>query len=803
MKHIAPILFGILFCLSANGQTIKSIAGYVTDSKTGEQLIAATVIELKTNKAVVTNNYGYYSISIKSDSCLLRVSYMGKYNDIFLSLKKDTLLNLSLNTTTELEEVSISATNQGISKADVPGFIALPIKKLDKIPQLMGERDVLKSVQLMPGVQTGSEGSTGMVVWGGNLDQNLILLDGVPVYNPNHILGFFSVFNDDAINTASFYKGDIPARYNGRASSVLDIRMKEGNNQELKCKGSVGTLASKLMLEGPLIKGKSSFLITGRKSYLGLLAEPLIKHFTSFDDANYDFYDITAKVNYTFSDNNKIFFTLYNGQDKGNSKKEVLNGTTVASTSSEGTLTSSENKKDIRWGNTMLIFRWNHIYNSVAFGNLTIDYSHYSYADKQEDIYQTTTETTSKTGTENNNYLFKSNSNIKRKGIGYDLYYNPNSWNILNLGIKYTQLTLSPMQKSINDSSITQKKSTPTLYKHAEVSAYIEDNIKLSSKWKFQIGMHQSAIETKSTWYYMLLPRINTVYEIASGVYYNAAYSETTQDIQLLSHTRLSLSSDLWVPVTTHVKPIHSKQYSTGLSVAMPFGFVLKTEAFYKQMNNLLAYKEGTTYDDESVSWEDQITKGKGHSYGAELLIERASGRLSGWMSCTYSRSFRQFAELNKGKEYPNKYDRPIDLKIVLMYTLNKKIDIGAIWTFTSGSIETVGNSKYNTVFDTGLPKGTGYVPIYLNDILIYQYNALRLPAYHRLDVSANYHFEHKNTFNSTLSIGVYNVYNRKNPYSVTLKKEWGKYGESRAYYALDYQSLFGIMPYITYSFNF
>jgi len=794
MKLSISILI-LLFCFFlVEAQSTFHISGYIFDSQSGEVLINAVVFEQNKNNSTYTNNYGYFNLKVNEGENTLEISYSGTKNKLNIDVRKDTIINISINTSIELKSVTVISDKQSLVNKLQPGMMNMSLKAVEKMPQLMGERDVLKTIQLMPGLNSASEGSTDMVAWGGNTDQNLVLLDGVPIYNPNHIFGFFSVFNDDAINSTKVYLGDIPARYNGRLSSVTDIRMREGNNQVFHCKGTAGTMSAKLLAEGPIIKNKSSFLVTGRISYLGLLAQPLMKHFTNFDGADYNFYDITAKFNHSLNANNKLFLSFYNGADYGESNKNLVFGATYEKTSFT---TNATELNKTGWGNSATVLRWNHIFSGKAFSNLTLDYDNYFYNNQVQRVETYTVQGASDNSTTKYLYSIKSDSKIERKGMSYDLSFPFGDKHNINAGFHLAIFSLSPISQSDNDS--LNIRNSLKKYRSIESTPYIEDRINLANSLELKLGLNHFLIIAGNKTYSTLLPRISSVLKISENLSINAAYIEMGQNIQLLSHNRISLSSDLWVPVTETIKPQYSKQMSAGFTLDLPFNLVFRSTGFYKNMYNLLAYKEGAVFDN-SIGWAEQVTNGEGHSYGIDMMLERSSGRLSGWLSCTWSRSFRKFENLNNGNEFPFRYDRPIDIKTALMYNINSWIDASAIWVFSSGSVETVGNMAYVSNFDKGSPKYSNISSniTYGENITVYSYNALRIPAYHRMDISCNFHFN-KPRVKSTLSIGAYNVYNHKNPYSVTLNRLW----INRYYYSLDYQSLFGIIPYINYSFNF
>jgi hypothetical protein len=781
-----------------HSQTNYRLSGFISDKQSGEAIINANVLIDEGGKNIISNNYGFFTTKLSTGKHKIYVRYAGKSQNFEFDIIKDTSVLLLFDPVIEMEGLIVTASKKNIIDKNNPGLNSIPIKNIQSIPQLMGERDVIKVFQLMPGIQSGSEGNTGLVVRGGSIDQNLVLLDGIEIFNPNHALGFFSVFNDDAINSAGIYKGYIPAKFNGRLSSVIDIQMKEGNNQKFSVNGSVGILSSKLMMEGPIIKGKSSFLVTSRISYLNLFITPIMKHFTTFDNASYNFYDITAKANYSLNNSDKLFFSFYKGYDKGNSGNENKFQDNTKITDDDFKIVNSE-LTNTDWGNTMTVLRWNHIFGGKTFANFTLANSQYSFNSSSNNIQKFVSKNIVDS-TEQSNFF--SSSDIIRYDASYNISFQIGTSNSITTGTKFSNLSLSPVNKSYSGTYLSKSVAISQNLKNNEASFYADDKIQINNKFEITPGINYLISMAKGKTYYSILPRLNILLKASDKISFTTAYSTMSQNINVLSHNRLGLASDLWVPITKDISPSFSKQLSAGTYLKLPASLNASLEIYSKHLDKLIAYKESSTFDNDSVNWTQQVTTGKGRSYGLEILIEKSSGRISGWVSYAWSRSFRKFNELNSGKEFPYKYDRPNDFKISLNWNISKRLDLGAVWVFSNGSNETTGNSRYISALI--IPKKAyGEYQSFINDIIEYQYNSFRLPDYHRLDLMFNVHFSNS-FFKSTLSLGLYNVYDRRNPYTVQLSARTSNHmGNWWYYYNLDYISLFGILPFINYSFNF
>ncbi len=800
IKAIFIVIISIIFQSSLYAQKY-TVNGYIEDSQSGEKLTGAVVWDTNNNiNATIGNNYGYYSLTIPSGKIKLTCASLG-YTHIIVEfdLNKDTTINFSLIPDNEIEQIDVSAERSEVESTQMSQN-KLSIETIKTMPVLLGETDVLKAIQLLPGVQSGGEGTSGIYVRGGGADQNLILLDGVPVYNVNHLFGFFSVFNADAINDVSIIKGGFPAHYGGRLSSVLDIRMKEGNSKKIAGAVSVGLISSKFTIEGPIQKEKTSFIISGRRTYIDILAAPLIYAAAKqYSDANsrggYFFYDLNAKINHKISEKDRIYLSAYTGKDKAYTKIEE---------SWQDELYKTD--FDLHWGNLTTALRWNRVINPKLFSNTTLTYSRYSFV---TDI----SESEEKISTKKTNYEYSLGylSGIEDYGAKVDFDYRPAPRHNIKFGLNATRHIFKPgiTAEFYNDEQYKEKLDTTfgsTNINGDEFALYLEDELKITQKIKANIGLHFSGFAVENSFYTSLQPRISTRYMVSDKLSFKLAYSEMAQYLHLLTNSSVGLPTDLWLPTTDKLKPQKSKQIAAGTAIKINKMFSLSIESYYKTMENLIEYKEGASFFDNFTentegtgnSWEKNIeTGGKGWSYGVEFLLKKTVGKTTGWIGYTWSKTDRQFANISFGEKFPYKYDRRNDINIVISHKFNEHIDIGAVWVYGTGNAISLalekyaapnGNYSYGNFFEYD---ETGTVNYYESR------NNYRMPAYHRLDLNVNVH-KTKKRGEQTWSYGLYNAYNNKNPFFLM-------FGRSRntGKPVLNQYSLFPIIPSISYKFVF
>lgn len=792
MKKILLIKFLFLFTTFSAFSRQFTISGYVRDSDSGEDLISANVYDKKSLKGTVTNTYGFYSLTLPEGKIVLKFSYVGYVEETReLDLTSDIEINIMLKPSVALKEVEILATRaEQIENRSQMSRIDVPIQQIKKIPALMGEVDVMKVLQLLPGVQGGTEGQSGIYVRGGGPDQNLITLDGVPVYNVSHLGGFFSVFNADALRNVTLYKGGFPARYGGRLSSVIDISMKEGNNQKLHSEGSIGLITSRLTIEAPIIKNKTSFIVSGRRTYVDALLKPLIALANAGStgpktDLTLYFYDLNAKINHVINNKHRIYLSAYTGKD------------ILAIGAKEGTRGNADfynSTGGITWGNLTSAARWNWQVSNKFFTNTTLTYSQYQYNSNLE-IEQPI----DKSGKTERQGL-RSGSGIQDWSAKFDADYVPNPNHYVKMGLSATNHSYSPGAVQIKFGSANDKVDTTLgskkLYAN-EFAAYAEDDFTFGAL-KMNAGLHASAFAVEGTFYSSLQPRIGINYLLSNNVGLKASFCTMRQYINLLTNEGLGLPNDIWVPSTAAIKPQDAWQAAVGVAKTMWEEYECSIEGYYKQMKNVLAYKAGASFLGVSKDWQEKVIQGDGEAYGTELLIQKKKGRLNGWIGYTLSWNWRQFDALNGGFRFPFRYDRRHDLEMVANYQLNPVWSLSGTWVYSTGNAFSLDNIVYNSTFENNWSNVFNPGKSTLVDISQPSAkNAIRMQPFHRLDIGIQY-TKKKKRIESTWSFGAYNFYNRKNPFFV-----YSRFDSTKNKEVYRQVGLFPIVPNIAWSFKF
>lgn len=772
-----------------------TLSGYVSDSESGERLIGATILDRKSGRGTVSNTFGFFSLTLPADSVDLMVHYIG-YESVKenIWLRSDQSFNIKLRSSALIKEVEIKGERyERIETRAQMSRIEVPIQQIKNVPALLGETDVLRVLQLLPGVSGGGEGQSGIYVRGGGPDQNLILLDGVPVYNASHLFGFFSVFNADAIKDVTLTKGGFPARYGGRLSSVIEINMKEGNENEFHGEGSIGLVASKLTLEGPIKKGKSSFIVSGRRTYIDILARPLIKAGLRADGsegkAGYYFYDLNAKANYRFSDKDRLYLSFYTGRDKF--YFDVTDKNTFASSTYESTINSG-----LGWGNLTGALRWNHILTPKLFANTTVTYSRYRFntetgiSDKDFQNGNLSQEST---------YNLAYFSGIDDIAAKIDFDFAPNPDHLVKFGANLISHTFKPGRFDTRIKETENNTDSQTSIGQPEVgaleyAAYIEDDWKWGSRLRLNYGLHLSGFTPNGKSYFSAQPRVNARYMLPRGWALKGAFSTMRQYIHLLTNETIGLPTDLWLPATARVKPQDAWQAALGAAKTLGQDYEFSAEVYYKEMKNVIAFREGASLFEFS-DWQGRVTQGDGTAYGLELFVQKKTGNFSGWIGYTLAWAYRQFDDINFGKRYFYKYDRRHDFEVVGTYRFNKRVKLSATWVLATGNAVTLGTSKYlnfspDNIYGFAVPHIT-------------QRNNYRMRAYNRLDVGVDF-TKKKRRHERTWSFGAYNAYNRRNPFFIYISNE-GEYvnGEYQNKSSLKQVNLFPIIPYFAYSFKF
>lgn len=768
----------LLLSISLSGVTFAqkryTLSGTVTDISTGETLIGAT-IKLKElpQSGGSSNSYGFYSIAAPAGTYVLTTSYVG-YNTRMdtIELNRDQAFNPSLRSQTLLDEVVISPNRRNNKNVSSPqmGVEKLNMNQINQLPVVLGERDILKSITLMPGIKTSGEGNTGFYVRGGGADQNLILLDEATVYNATHLLGFFSTFNSDAIKDVSIYKGGMPAEYGGRLSSVLDVKMNEGNSKRTSVQGGIGLIASRIKVEGPLDKGKGSFMLSARRTYMDLFMKASSD--TTINKSTLYFYDINAKANYRFNDKNTIYLSGYFGKD-------VLGLQDIFGTN---------------WGNATGTLRFNHIFNNKLFSNTSIIYSKFNYVIEGLD----------------RNDGFKATSKIADINFKQDFQYYTSANHSLKFGIQATRHDIAPGDITTTASSSFNSKHVEHRYGY-EMAAYASDDWKVNDKLTMAYGLRLSSMllvgpgtfsrydatgniiasqQYKSgeivQHYLNLEPRFSFSYLLNEQHSIKASYNRNTQNIHLLTNSTSSSPTDLYVMSSKNIKPEIADQISTGYFRNLKDNvYEFSAEIYYKNLQNQIDYKDAAQLlVNQDV--ESQLVYGVGRAYGLELFLKKKYGRFNGWVGYTWSKTERKFDEINAGKYFPATQDRTHDVSVVGIYKLNQQ------WTFSS-----------NFVYGTGraVTYPTGKYSVGGNTTFSYsERNAYRMPASHRLDIAATFEGKPGKHYQSSWTFGIYNVYAHKDPYRIAFRDSKTVANATEAVQT----SIFGIpIPSFTWNFKF
>lgn len=742
--YILPLF--ILFFLTTLAQNQFTVSGYIKDAKSGEDIFSANVYIKELYKGTTTNVYGFYSITTKPGTYTLVVSYLGmKDIEKIINLSKDITLNFELESGEIVtEEVVVTGERKDKNVESVQtSVVELEVKQVKEIPTLLGEADIFRTLQLMPGIASAGEGNSGLYVRGGGPDQNLVLLDGATVYNPGHLLGFFSVFNSDVIKNTTVYKGGIPAEYGGRISSVIDVGMKEGNMREYEVEGGIGVISSRLAVQGPIVKDKASFIASGRLAYLGFFINPVLKKRGEQFKVPY-FFDVNAKLNYKISDKDRIFASAYVGRDKfsfGSSDSDFA--------------------FEIPWGNATATFRWNHLFNDKLFMNNTFIFN--DYQSKVEAGYQ--------------DISFNLNSGIRDFGLKGDLHYFPHINHKVKFGYDYLYHIFTPYVYEFKtednnfSSDITKKRGhefgiyaqdewdvVPWLKVNAGLRFSMFSNVGPDSKVYYnEDGTPIDTIEKKAFQsfanYFGVEPRLNLRFKTSKNGSVKAGFNYNTQYIHLVSQSTTTFPTDLWIPSTAYVKPQRGLQASLGYFHNFKDNtYETSVEVYYKKLWNQIEYgEEAIKSDGSDRDTEDQFVFGTGQSYGAEFFVKKRYGKFNGWIGYTLAWTERDFPTLNQGEKFWAKYDRRHDLSVVLIYDITKRIKLSATFVYSSGQNTTIAVRRYfvNGELRADYGKRNGY----------------RLPAYHRLDVGFTYVLKDNEKRYSDLNISIYNLYSRKNPY--------------------------------------
>ncbi len=799
---LVVIFLNFLVSVITAQENSVTLSGYVKDGKSGEILIGATIYVDSIGKGATTNLYGYYSLTIPQGTYTVRYSFIG-----FEDLKKVIVLTADQRVSVDLlenskvmKEVVIEGKANQNTESTQMGQVELNVEKIKSLPAFMGEVDILKTIQLLPGVQSAGEGNTGFYVRGGGPDQNLILLDEAPVYNASHLFGFFSVFNADALKNVNMIKGGMPANYGGRLSSVLDISMKDGNYKEYHAEGGIGLIASRFTAEGPIKKDTSSFIISGRRTYVDVVAAPFIKEDAPLKGSGYYFYDLTAKLNYKISDNDRLFLSGYFGRDVFTYNNKTLGL-----------------KFQVPWGNATGSLRWNHLFTDKLFVNTTAIFTDYNFAFSSEF----------------DDFKFSIASGIRDWNLKQDYSYFHNTFHTFKFGWNYIYHRFIPTSFSASAGDVDFGTDDPPKILAHEAAGYILDEFSLNENLKINAGLRFSmfqqvgpftryyknsstgTVDSTRTWnkgdriqyYDGFEPRISIRYSLPDKSSIKAGFSHNYQYVHMASISSVSLPTDLWFPSSELIKPQIGTQYSAGYFRNFKKNmFETSVEVYYKNMQNMVEYKENAQPEDNvEDNIDNQLTFGRGYSYGAELFLKKSTGDFNGWIGYTWSKTMRIFDEIDNGLPFPAKYDRRHDLSIALQYDITERLNMGVIFVYATGNAISLPERRTYSFFENRV------VTVWSTR------NGHRMVPYHRLDFSLTYKGKEFKTVKnvetgeeeqrpkkliSSWNFSVYNVYNRANPYFIFFNYS-GDLSTNNIKPEAYQVSLFPILPSVTWNFKF
>jgi hypothetical protein len=827
---------GIQFMIRGNYVILKerpknvTISGFIHESGSRETLIGANVFDLLSQKGAVSNNFGFFSLPIPPGEVRLRGSYVGYTSqEITFVVENDTVIHFFLEPTSLLKEVVIEGRQTGPLHNVETVKITLTTQTLQALPSFLGEKDVIKTLQLLPGVAAGTEGVAGMYVRGGNLDENLYLVDGNPLYHVNHLGGMFSTFNPEAVKTMDFYKGSFPARYGGRLSSVVDVRMNDGDMNKLGGTASIGLISSRFNFQGPLVKEKTSFNVSFRRTYLDLMVRPALYFAGKKDekdnpddynkpDVGYYFYDFNAKVNHKFSEQSRLFLSIYDGKDKlflnMDAKSERSynldpdNNFPDPAFDTHHEINKNKTNFDTGWGTRMASLNWAYAMNNKLFSNATLIYSRYSsdivtksISEKELIISEENSDKIEKVidKTKDNTHY---RSGIQDIGYRLEFDYTPVSNHFIRFGTLLLHHRFRPEQSGIvlTTENDTEKRNDTVTFANErvlvkELSFYAEDEMILNERMKVNTGIHFSGFLVQGRSYVSAQPRLSARYLLGNDWSLKVSYGKMNQYVHLLQSSKINLPNDLWVPITKNVKPMVSHQVSGGVFGRWR-GFDLSLEGYYKSSRNQVEYREGTSLLSGNLNWEQRIAQGLSKSYGMEMMASRIFGNTSGWLGYTLSWSNRHFpnGEINRGLVYPAKYDNRHKINAVVMHKFGKKFDVSTSWIYSTGNWATLAKQKY--INDMG--EETDYID---------KLNNFKMPSYHRLDLSFNYYRHKKKGRVGIWNLSIYNAYSHHNSFILvpTTEAEFFTQEEKqdRSKPVLKSLSIFPFIPSFSYTYKF
>lgn len=744
-----------------------TISGSLEDETTGEKLIGANIFDALSQQGTTSNEYGFFSFTLPAGQKKIVFSYLGYEAQIKkINLQQNQVLTVSLSPALTLVEIVVRDVDTSLNTSSSDVFSEnISIEMLQSLPSLMGEPDLHRSIQLMTGVQTGPDGVGGLHVRGGSMDQNLSLIDGVPVYNPSHTLGIFSIFNTDVIRKARLIKGGFPARYSGRLSSILDVRTKEGNFKSFHGQTSLSLLSGKFTLEGPIKKDTTSFLISGRSSFVNAYLKPFtrwVKETRGEEGvASYHFYDINAKLNHKFSSTSQIYLGFYKGSDDFKDRVEISSPVAFINSVTGDTIATGQSdyfsSRRIKYGNTIGSLRWNKMWTKNLFSNTTLTFSDYRFEDEyiERDSLELAGQTITKDLT-----VLKNHSGIQDIAAKIDFDYVPDLNHYVRFGANIVQHKFVPGVIAYHADSeeegeveLTEIALSNDSINSREYNFYIEDEVKLGNQVQVNFGTHLSTFRVGTKTYNSIQPRFAITWKLNPKTSLNGSISRMTQFLHLLNSSNIGLTTDLWVPSTEQIAPSKAWQYDLGWAWRLKKNWHVDASIYYKHMTDLITYTEGANI---LTDWENNVTNGEGIAYGFEFSLKKNVGKTTGWLAYSFSYAKRNFERNNFDAIYPYRFDRRHDVHLVLVHRFNDKWELSGDWSYGTGLTFTAPVNKY----PVAIPGSISPPEVIINRP---SRNNQRMPAYHRLDISANYLLRKKRTL-TKFTFGAYNVYNERSP---------------------------------------
>ena len=781
-----------------------TISGYIKDKATGEDLIGANVMVAGQSIGTSANGYGFYSLTLPGGTYDIIYSFIGYSDDtIHITLTSDKTLTVQMSSSAIMtQEVVVSAERKVNVQSSQMSVVRLPVETVKTLPAFMGEVDVLKTIQLMPGVQSAGDGNAGFYVRGGGPDQNLILLDEATVYNASHLFGFFSVFNADAVKDMEMFKGGMPAEYGGRISSVLNISMKNGNMKEYHIEGGIGSVSSRFTVQGPIVKDKASFIVSARRTYIDALIRPFTKKTSLLRTSGYYFFDVNAKANWIINDNNRLYLSGYYGYDKFRfgSKEMGLN-------------------MNMPWGNRFVTLRYNHVFNNKFFSNTSLIWSNYKFNTSVEMLTIVDENAENTESNENSSgFAIKQKSGINDWNLKQDFTWLAGPKNTVKFGVQYTHHKFTPntLAAEISDTTLGSDFSNNNNQFAHEVGIYIGDDFKINDRFTLYLGvrnsyfvqvgpftryikddLHQNTIDEirykdnqPVAFYWDVEPRASFKVSLTENSSIKASYMRNSQYIHLASISATTLPIDLWVACSDVVKPQKGSQYALGyFQNLFNDKFEGSIEVYYKTLKNQIEYMDGALPgDDISDNADNYFIFGKGYSYGVEFFFKKRVGLFTGWIGYTWSKTDKIFDDIDNGNPFPAKYDRRHDLSVTATYQITERLTASAVFVYATGNTTTLPIATYMVDGDIVNVYGTR--------------NSYRMPAYHRLDLSVTYDIKTKKNWESSFNFSIYNVYNHKNPYFIYVYNT-GNVKEGTYKTVAKQLSIIPILPAITWNFKF